>query len=164
MRTYLLMISLVMMAACEDRSENKNSQTDSAAVTAPAKPANDAGPVAGCYMGVLGRDTFAASLQQNGNTITGRLSFDNYEKDGSTGTVKGELRDNVLKLHYSFASEGMKSVMEVYFKEQDGSLVRGIGEMNIRGDTAYFVDPASINYNGSSLRKTGCEALAAKYK
>jgi len=164
MRTYLLMISLAMMAACEDRSENRNSQTDSIVVTAPAKPADDAGPVAGCYMGVLGRDTFAASLQQNGNIITGTLSFDNYEKDGSKGTVKGELRDNVLKLHYSFASEGMNSVMEVYFKEQDGSLVRGIGEMNTRGDTAYFVDPASIKYDGSSLKKIDCESLPAKYK
>ncbi|MBK8494901.1 MAG: hypothetical protein IPL50_07650 [Chitinophagaceae bacterium] len=59
----------------------------------------------------------------------------------------------MLKLDYVFASEGMNSVMEVYFKYKDGILVRGIGEMKTNGDTAYFINPALIKYNGSDLKK-----------
>ena len=76
-------------------------KTNSSTQTKPVEttPANDTyTTIKGCYMQVLGRDTFAASLQQQGNRVTGKLSFNNYEKDGSTGTVKGKMEDNILKL------------------------------------------------------------------
>lgn len=131
--------------------------------TEDVKPAGET-IVAGCFMQVLKRDTFAASLKQNGNNVSGKLSFDNYEKDGSTGTVHGKLQGDVLKLFYSFASEGMNSVMEVYFKYSDGKLVRGTGDMDNKGDTVYFKNPGAIKYDGGALQKLPCETLPAKYK
>ena len=53
--------------------------------------------ISGCYMQVLKRDTFAVILKQDGNTVTGKLSLDNYEKDGSTGTVTGKKEAGILK-------------------------------------------------------------------
>jgi hypothetical protein len=120
--------------------------------------------ISGCYMQVLKRDTFAVILKQQGNTVTGRLTLDNYEKDGSTGTVTGKLEDGVLKLVYRFASEGMTSIMQVYFKHDGNTLTRGIGEMSTKGDSAYFIDPISIKYNGSVLTKMDCDNLPEKYK
>ena len=115
-------------------------------------------------MQVLKRDTFTASLQQTERLITGRLSFDNYEKDASSGTVSGKIQGDVIKLNYVFASEGTTSVMELYFRYKDGILTRGSGEMNTRGDTAYFLNPALIKYDGGELKKVSCETLADKYK
>jgi hypothetical protein len=120
--------------------------------------------VSGCYMQVLKKDTFAASLQQQGNMVTGRLTFNNYEKDASTGTVTGKLDGDWLKLVYAFSSEGMNSVMDVYFKYQDGNLLRGIGEMNNRGDTMYFANPGSVKFDGDRLMKISCSLLPVKYK
>jgi len=120
--------------------------------------------VEGCYMQVLKRDTFTASLQQQGNLVTGKLHFDNYEKDGSSGTVSGKLEGDLLKLYYFFTSEGMNSVMELYFRYKDGMLIRGIGEMNTKGDTAYFVNPALVKYDGGELKRISCETFAGKYR
>ena len=116
--------------------------------------------IAGCYMQVLKRDTFIAVLQQDGATISGKLTFDNFEKDGSTGDVKGTIDGDIIRLIYSFQSEGMNSVMDVYFKKQDDKLVRGIGEMSTRGDTAYFTDPSKITYpSNTMLQKVSCDLI-----
>jgi hypothetical protein len=133
--------------------------TDTSALQNPAHI-----DVTGCYMQVLKKDTFAATLQQQGNMITGMLTFNNHEKDRSTGTVTGKLDGDWIKLIYIFASEGMNSAMEVYYKYQNGSLLRGIGEMNNRGDTMYFVNPGSVKFDGDRLIKINCDALPAKYK
>jgi hypothetical protein len=117
-------------------------------------------------MQVLKRDTMVLHLASNtGDNISGRLSFDNYEKDGSSGTVKGKREGDVLKLTYSFQSEGTNNVMEVYFKEENDGMVRGIGEMQTKGDTAYFVHPDKVSYlpNGM-MRKTDCKEVPDKYK
>lgn len=168
MRKLFIALTITMAVGCISGPDKKIIED---AVKPPAdssgevKPADDAfADIAGCYMQVLKRDTFAANLQQQGNTVTGRLSFDNYEKDGSTGTVSGKLQGDVLKLEYVFVSEGMNSVMELYFKYNEGILVRGIGEMNTKGDTAYFINPALIKYNGSALKKIPCENLPGKYR
>ena len=96
--------------------------------------------------------------------VTGKLSFNNSEKDGSTGIVKGKMEDNILKLYYRFVSEGMNSVMEVYFKYEDGKLLRGIGDTGNKSDTSYFTNVAAIKYNGSVLKKIDCTSLPGKYK
>lgn len=163
----VLICCITFAIGCKSHT-NKTSAGDSATSSTNTKTEDikpdDETIVEGCFMQVLQRDTFAANLHQNGKDITGKLSFDNYEKDGSTGTVNGKLEDDVLKLFYSFASEGMNSVMEVYFKYSDGKLVRGTGDMENKGDTAYFTDAAAIQYQGEALQKLPCETLPAKYK
>ncbi len=163
----LLITGFIMAVSC---NSNNNRSTDTSNTTTDTihgetKPTErpDAG-IEGCYMQVLSRDTFAASLQQQGNTITGKLSFDNFEKDGSTGNVSGHLENGIVKLIYRFASEGMNSVMEVYFKVENGNLLRGTGEMDTKGDSAYFTNPANIKYEGSVLQKLSCSNLPGKYK
>ena len=115
-------------------------------------------------MQVLKRDTFVARLEVRGDSITGKLSFDNYQKDGSSGSVRGIVEDGIIKLVYDFHSEGMQSVMDIYFKHAGDSLVRGIGVIQTRGDTAYFEDPGAIEFSGSVLKKMPCIMVPAKYK
>ena len=166
-KLYIVLIAAFMMG-CESKTGKTytgDSTLTSTNTTKPDKPVDAiVHDISGCYMQVLKRDTFAVILKKNGNDITGRLSFDNYEKDGSTGTVKGKMEGGILKLIYSFASEGTNSIMEVYFKYQDSTLIRGIGEMTTNGNSAYFKDPPSIKYNGSVLTKMNCDNLPEKYK
>ena len=118
-----------------------------------------------CYMQVLKRDTIVMRLEKKGTEISGRLSFDNYEKDGSSGTVRGWQDGEVIKLVYSFASEGSNSVMEVFFKVIADDLVRGVGDMHTRGDTVYFVHPESVNFAGDAImKKLDCAQVPGKYK
>lgn len=157
----------LFLFSCTNRSDQK--PADGTAGDPPARDtsatAANANDLNGCFLRVLQRDTLVAHLQQNGNAITGKLTFDNFEKDGSTGTVKGTLEGDILKLIYTFRSEGMNSVMEVYFKKQDDKLIRGTGEINVKGDTAYFTQPRNISYEGDDvLRKVACAELDEKYR
>ncbi len=119
----------------------------------------------GCFWKITGRDTLAAWLAQTENTITGKLSFDNFEKDGSSGTVHGTIEGDIAKLWYSFESEGMKSIMEVWFKKQGDSLVRGTGPTQVRADSSYFADTAKVSFASNQiLQKADCADVPVRYK
>lgn len=114
-------------------------------------------------MQVLSRDTFVASLLQQGNNVVGKLNFNNYEKDKSSGPASGKLEGNIVKLMYSFNAEGITSVMEVYYKYENEKLVRGTGDMKTKGDTVYYSNPSAIKYEGGGLSKISCDILPSKY-
>jgi hypothetical protein len=99
-----------------NKEGNLSSQTSEQSKSNSDQQIGSAKNMTGCYMRVLKRDTLALHLQEVGNLVRGRLTFDNYEKDGSAGTVSGTIVGDVMKLIYSFQSEGMNSVMQVYFK------------------------------------------------
>lgn len=176
MKFYLIKLLVVLIAVGCNQTDNTSISTNDTTNQAISKDEVDTtGNVSvgnvnvqdysGCYIRVLNRDTLTASLQQSGNNITGKLTFDNYQKDGSTGKVEGTVEDGIMKLIYSFQSEGMNSVMEVYFKADGKSLIRGIGEIKVKGDTAMYANPASINYpSGEKLDKVACTSLAEKYR
>ena len=118
-----------------------------------------------CFWMISQRDTLVAVLLQTGNQVTGRLSFDNFQKDGSTGSVTGIVEDDILKLWYSFQSEGTNSVMETWFKRTDDLLLRGVGPTAVKGDTSYFTDHAVIQFKGGQvLQRTSCDSVPEKYK
>ena len=169
---YFLLFAFVC-ASCNNTTETAGSEstdTTSKENTVENKPGEmvpePSGTNDACYMQVLKRDTIVLHLTNTTrDNISGKLSFDNYEKDGSTGTVKGKRQGDVLQLIYSFSSEGMNSVMEVYFKEENDGMVRGVGEIQTKGDTAYFVHPDQISYpENGMMRKVSCEQLPAKYR
>ncbi len=51
-----------------------------------------------CYWQIMARDTFGVSFLTMGAAVAGKLSFDNYEKDGSSGNVTGTTYGDILKL------------------------------------------------------------------
>jgi hypothetical protein len=157
---------LLMLASCNSNDGGNNERSTTNSVETPTNQNNEANPdLSGCYLRVLKRDTLALSIQQSGKTVTGKLSFDNFEKDGSSGNVAGTIDNNILKLIYSFQSEGMHSVMEVYFKIADSALIHGIGEVAVKSDTAYYTKPNKISYPKTErLEKIDCALLSNKYK
>ena len=112
-------------------------------------------------MKITGRDTAIIMLEQKGNELSGKMLYDNYEKDGSRGTVKGKEEGEILKLWYDFDSEGMHSIMEVYFKKDKGRLLRGVGDMDAKTDTTYFI--SGINYSDKeAFNKVDCSLVKGK--
>lgn len=148
--TKYLSIAFIVLTACNN--EDQSSKKDIISCSYPS-----AKTVSGCYMQTIQRDTIIANLFQQGNDITGTLVFDNYEKDGSKGNVTGKRYGDTLKLLYTFQSEGITSVMDIYFKLQNNNLLRGIGEMNTKADTAYFINPSAVTFPVSgTLSKVDC--------
>ncbi len=168
MRKLFILSMIAAIAGCQSQTDKTISTTDSATVSSKNKNINNDIEknltVTGCYIEILKRDTFIAHLQQEGNLITGRLVFNNYEKDKSEGKVSGVLEDDILKLNYRFSSEGMSSVMEVFFKYKDGNLIRGIGEIKSMGDSVFFTNKAAIVYEGSEFKGIKCDSIPSKYR
>ena len=167
MTKYILFILLsANLVSCNNNETNYQSDADKSADSGNAisdvseKPAAD---VSGCYTKITGRDTAILLLEQKGNVLSGKMLYDNYEKDGSSGIIKGTEEKEIIKLWYDFQSEGMHSVMEVYFKKENGRLLRGVGSMDVKTDTTYFT--SGVNYSDKeAFNKMDCSTIAWKLK
>ncbi len=105
-------------------------------------------PILGCYEMKTDKDVYSlliASVQDG--QFTGKLEFDNFEKDSSSGTYSGTYADGILLGDYSFQSEGMQSVMQVAFQKSGDSFVRGYGDVDATG--THFSDVNTITYDSS---------------
>ena len=162
---FLLFSKLV---ACNDNTQANGKSTssqpyDSGIAISPKPQEQAVNEIAGCYLKIIGRDTAILMLEQKGDMITGKMLYDNYEKDGSRGTVKGKEDNEIIKLWYDFDSEGMHSIMEVYFKKENGRLLRGVGDMDAKTDTTYFI--SGVNYSDKeAFTKVDCDMIVWKLK
>ena len=167
MKTFLLVVAVGVCIGCSDNSNlndtetNKSSQSvNTTSGEIEPKPADTEGR---CYMKITGRDTAILMIEQKANELSGVMLYDNFEKDGSRGSVTGKKEGDILKLYYDFNSEGTRSVMEVYFKEVPGGLLRGVGDMDVKGDTAYF--RSGINYPDKEVfSKVECSVVKARFQ
>jgi hypothetical protein len=167
MKNILTIFLTGVVLACNDSNQvteatGSNTTSTDLKTTIPTnkEPGKNEG---GCFMKITGRDTAIIILEQKENDLTGRMLYDNFEKDGSHGTVKGKQDGDILKLFYDFNSEGMRSVMEVYFKKVPGGLLRGVGDMNVKGDTTYFT--SGINYSDKeAFSKVDCETVKGRFQ
>lgn len=166
MKYLLLALLICIYSACnENRQTNDEANTSSnnSTINNPEKEKEKIADSDGCYMKITGRDTAILMLEEKGNELSGKMLYDNFQKDGSRGIVKGIQEGEIIKLFYDFNSEGMRSVMEVYFKKVPGGLLRGMGDMDVKADTAYFV--SGINYSDKEIfSKVDCQLIKNKYE
>jgi hypothetical protein len=160
MRTSLFYLLILFLIACQGSNESPEAGNDAATDSNTSTPDSTVPVTTGeaCFRKIMARDTFSIKIAQSGNAVSGTLSFDNYQKDSSKGTVKGSSSGDTLKLWYDFTSEGMNSVMEIYFKRVGDKLVRGIGTMDVKGDTSYFSNPSDIKFEEKDAwNKIACD-------
>lgn len=111
----------------------------------------------GCYFLEVGRDSLYVQMTETGEQVKGKIVFDNFEKDGSTGYFTGTLSGDTLKGWYDFESEGMRSVMEMIFLIKGSSLVRAEGNVDVKQDTTFFTNPSSVSFPiENTYRLTDC--------
>jgi hypothetical protein len=88
-------------------------------------------PIIGTYIGRLANDVYILTiLFQQGESFTGTLDIKNFEKDSSTGTLKGTYKNGILLADYTFQSEGTESVGWVAFKKVTNGFIRGFGNVD----------------------------------
>ncbi|WP_370900126.1 hypothetical protein [Chryseobacterium gossypii] len=150
---------------CNKKAEapEPKQETDSTAITEETV-VDTLGPKSYCYMGVTGKDTVFASIDDNLGTITGKLVYKNNEKDSSKGDVTGFKSGDTLKLIYEFESEGSKSKRDIYFIQKDNTLLEGIGEQRDDNGQMKYVSEKKISYKGQKLEATHCEAISKALK
>jgi len=112
MRFLLSTFIIIMVTSCNSNTNSETRKTDSVVnentveVDETKLPQKAETSFAGCYIKILKRDTMVLHLRQSGDSVSGKMNFDNYEKDSSSGDVKGVVDGGIIKLWYSFQSEG----------------------------------------------------------
>lgn len=155
----------VFLVNCNKKTETPASkaETDTFAVVEPV--VDTLGPKSFCYMGVTGKDSVFASIDDNLGTITGKLSYKNSEKDSSKGDVTGFKSGDTLKLTYEFQSEGTKSKRDIFFIQKDNILTEGIGDHKEEDGQSKYTDEKKISYkDGQKLEITDCKIVAKALK
>ncbi len=117
-----------------------------------------AADISGCYRMIIKNDTATMSLNATGNSVSGSLSYNWYEKDDNNGTFKGEVKnDTLIVANYTFQSEGITSVRQVAFKIKDSILQQGYGELIVKNDTSFFRNVDLIIFDTKNPFRKGCE-------
>lgn len=111
-----------------------------------------------CYVYVRHLDTIILKTTDVNGIVTGTLVYNLYQKDKYMGTIRGEMKGDLLIADYSFFSEGVKSVRQVAFKKHGKSFIEGYGDTeDINGKTA-FKNTDSLNFKTSIvLGKVDCK-------
>lgn len=116
--------------------------------------------ILGCYVANLSKDIYTLTiLSQEGESFEGKLNINNFEKDSSTGSLKGTYRNGILLGDFTFQSEGIESVVQVIFIKAGDNFIRGYGAVDKETGTR-FVDIKNIQYDPSvvyNFTTEGCE-------
>lgn len=119
--------------------------------TPVAVTTEDTTSLLGCYIAHLSKDVYTLQItSQRGAAVIGVLSYNNFEKDSSSGSFVGTLAGSILVGTYSFDSEGMHSIRQVIFKKDGDSFVQGFGSTKTEGGTEVFEDVSTVTYDSNS--------------
>lgn len=154
-------LSLVIIS-CEKKESTKNEPIISDSITTEnvQQPIDTLGSKSFCFMKIIGKDTVAASFDDNLGTITGKLAYKNNEKDSSTGNISGFKSGDTLKMSYEFASEGTTSKRDIFFLQKNNSLYEGIGELKDNGGQMVYTDEKKISYpENQKFEQADCNAV-----
>jgi hypothetical protein len=103
----------------------------------------------GCYVAKIAKDIYTLNIQSvNGESVSGILAYNNYQKDSSSGTFSGTFSNDLLIGNYVFDSEGMKSTSQVVFKKDGDNFIQGFGPINvdINENKITFKDLAGLSF------------------
>ncbi|WP_336961712.1 hypothetical protein [Chryseobacterium contaminans] len=150
---------------CNKKTEAPAPKTNTDTIAVEEPVVDTLGPKSFCYIGVVGKDSVFASIDDNLGTITGKLTYKNSEKDSSKGDVAGFKSGDTLKLTYEFTSEGQKSKRDIYFLQKDNALTEGIGDHKEEDGQSKYADEKKITYkDGPKLNAADCKIVSKAVK
>ncbi|MFC5626637.1 hypothetical protein [Algoriphagus winogradskyi] len=100
-----------------------------------------------CFRYYGDKDTVLLTTHVDGMKITGTLDYSLFEKDKNTGTIEGEIRDDLIIAEYTFMSEGVTSNRQVVFKNTEEGWKEGYGEIKTVDGIPVYVNMDSLDYS-----------------
>lgn len=114
--------------------------------------------LSGCYQMTIKKDTAILSLNHEGDSVSGSLSYHWFEKDNSDGTFRGAIiDDSLIVADYNFQSEGITSVRQIVFRIRKDTLLQGYGEQRVVNDTSLFRDVRLAVFDTKNPFVKGCQ-------
>jgi len=110
-----------------------------------------------CYSSMVKKDTVLLNALMTGDSIKGSLGYKLYEKDQNNGSILGKVYGDTIRATYTFMSEGMESVREVYFLKKDSLLIEGLGNLKDNNGKVSFENPGAVKFEGIVLTAVPCK-------
>jgi hypothetical protein len=111
-----------------------------------------------CYRYTDGRDTILLSFQEENSLILGELEYKFFEKDKSSGGIRGVMINDTIFAEYDFYAEGKKSTREVAFLKRDSVLMEGFGKTSMLNDKEVFDDKKALQFDSKIfLSEVACQ-------
>ena len=139
---YVLILSILFITAC---SESKKDSPIDAAFSPKTELIEAINTECFQYFGE--KDTVRLTTHIDGTNITGTLDYAIFEKDKNSGTIEGEIRDNMIIAEYTFLSEGITSKRQIVFKNTEDGWKEGYGEMKSVDGIPVQVNIDSLDYS-----------------
>lgn len=146
MRSLALLSFVLIAAACGSKQETEQT-------TEPTSD-NVSQQEHLCFLHLQKKDTVKMTLRIVGESISGDLAYNLYEKDRNNGSIRGTVAGDTIFARYTFNSEGVQSVREVAFLRNGNTLTEGYGALDDSGTT--FLNRRDINFSGIVLKETAC--------
>lgn len=139
---------VILLASCNANKETGSSASEKInSDTIVASDSSLTGTITpGCYEMIIEKDSALMNISLNGNKVSGKLQYKRFEKDRNTGNFIGNIDSGKIIGWYTFQSEGMVSVRQVIFKVMQDKISEGYGDIELKGDTAYFKYPHTLNF------------------
>ncbi|GGG64957.1 hypothetical protein [Epilithonimonas arachidiradicis] len=163
-KVILILSGFAVIHSCE-KNDGKQINVENRKPDTLAIPKNEKNQIATtenvdyCYLNVLAKDSMILSYKIVNGQVSGKLAYKNFEKDSSTGDVSGTVAGDTLKLNYKYMSEGTTSEREVYFLQDSGVLLEGIGNYSDNSSPKQvYVSSKAVNYSkGRRLTPADCK-------
>lgn len=136
---HTLLWVLLTVSACQTKSTTTTATSD--------------GTV--CFVEALGQDSTFVKLQLSGNTVTGDMHWQPYQKDGAVGTLQGKRSGDTLVLNYNYVIEGSQQIEEKIMVLSGQQLLILSGELQDLNGRLSLKNPAQATV-ASTLSRVDC--------
>lgn len=149
----LFCLILSGLAACKNESSTVDTvQTDNA-----AEQRDPSMPSLSCYQWVSGKDTAMLLFTIVDKSISGKLVYKYFEKDGAMGSFQGTMEGDVVTALYDYNIEGTQQIEEIVFKVSGDKVMRAKGELVDQAGKLVLKDRASASFD-EVFNKINCPA------
>lgn len=150
---YLLLLTAVMTAGCNQADKSQMRSADSVKVIHPDKDLTGSmESLKGCYLAVLQKDTLQLAITTvEGESVKGSLTLNFAEKDRSHGQFEGKYNQGILVANYKFSAEGTTSERQVIFKKVPGGFIEGFGQMTMVNNKEVFAKPDQAEFDQHTI-------------
>lgn len=109
MRIILFLYGIIMLFSCQKRSSTESEKANDSSVETTLKADTL------CFRQVLKRDTTTLHLMIDGNSASGYLDNNPYEKDRARGPIEGNVEGNQILATWSRSGEGVTEQYAITF-------------------------------------------------
>lgn len=149
-RLFIALLLLGAIFACQPKSKSSQEVENSTSTEFQVEDGTT------CYLFSEGQDSTFLTLTIAGNTVTGRMEWVPWEKDGARGDLTGKLEGNKVTADWNYTIEGSEQAEEKVFIIEKDAVGEMTGELTeVAGGKLVLKDPADAKI-GSYLTKVPC--------